>query len=88
MFYLEILEHVERKLFCNGKPISSIIALQNEDFRLAGEIMVMSILQNGPAPMLLNQTVFHFMTNQNLSIEDLPESAHKTVARQVRIIRN
>jgi hypothetical protein len=47
---LEMLEYVEAKLFNNGKPINSInsiIALQNEDFKRAGEVMVMSILQGG-----------------------------------------
>ena len=82
-----MLEYVETKLFCNGKPISSIIALQNEDFRLAGEIMVMSILQNGPVPVLLHPAVFSFISNQNLLIDNLPESAHKTVAHQVLIIK-
>ena len=82
-FFLEILEYIETKLLCNGKPSSSIIALQNEEFRLAGELMVMSTLQNGPAPALLNQAVFNFISNQKLAIEDIPEPGYKTVALQV-----
>ena len=82
-----MLEYIETKLFCSGKPISSIIALQNEEFKLAGELMVMSILQNGPAPALLHQAVFNFISNQQLSIEDITESDYKTVALQVGITK-
>ena len=80
---LEMLEYVEAKLFSNGKPINSIIALQNEDFKRAGEVMVMSILQGGPAPAFLHPAVFNFITNQKLCIEDIPEPSYKAAASQV-----
>ncbi len=82
---LDILEYVEAKLFSNRKPINSIIAFQNDEFKLAGEIMVMSILQNGPAPAFLHPAVFNYISNQNLSIEDISEQGYKAVALQVCI---
>ncbi|XP_028394535.1 uncharacterized protein LOC114518737 [Dendronephthya gigantea] len=82
-FFSELLEYIEVKLFADGKPINSIIGLQNEDFKLAGEVMVMSILQGGPAPAFLHRAIFNVMTNQQLSIEDIPESIYKRAANQI-----
>jgi hypothetical protein len=81
--FSEMLEHVERKLFSNGKPINSTVALINEDFRLAGEIIVMSILQGGPAPSFINPDVFRYLTKQTLTIERMPESKYKETAEKV-----
>ena len=78
-----MLEYIESKLFSDGKPINSTIALQREDFKLAGEVMVMSIIQGGPAPAFLHQSVFRFISKQELSIEDIPESKYKMAALKV-----
>jgi hypothetical protein len=43
----------------------------------------MSILQGGPAPAFLHPTVFNFMTNHKLCIEDIPEPSYKAAASQV-----
>ncbi len=78
--FLDILEYVEAKRFSSRKPTNSIIALQNDDFKLAEEIMVMSILKNGPAPAQLYPTSpSSIISNQNLSIEDIPEQGYKAV---------
>jgi hypothetical protein len=54
---LSTLSSVERKLFLNGKPTDSSVALKSGDFCFAGEIIVMSVLQGGPAPSLHKDTL-------------------------------
>lgn len=62
-----MLEHVERKLFDKaGRPVSSTVTLLDGDFSMAAELMVMSIIQGGPAPNFLNSSVFQYLAKQPL----------------------
>ena len=45
-----MIEIVERKCFTNGSPVDSAVVLSADAFWAVGEIMVMCILQGGPAP--------------------------------------
>ena len=54
-----MLEHAQRKLFdMSGRPVASTVTLLDGDFKMAGELMVMPILQGGPAPNFLDSSVF------------------------------
>lgn len=80
----EMLEHVERKLFLDGIPIDSTVSLSNGNFAFAGEVIVMSILQGGPAPSFFNPTVFDYISNQPLSPECImtyKEAAMKVIIK-------
>ena len=71
--FLEMLEHVERKLFDkSGRPVASTVTMLDGDFTMAGELMVMSILQGGPAPNFLDSSLFQFLVNQPLCPMHLP----------------
>ena len=71
--FLEMLEHVERKLFDkSGRPVASTVTMLDGDFTMAGELMVMSILQGGPAPNFLDSSLFQFLVNQPLCPMQLP----------------
>lgn len=78
-----MLEHVGRKLFVDGKPINSTLCLNNGDFRFAGEIIVMSILQGGPAPSFINPDVFTYLTKRHLTTDTMCMSKYKEAAEQV-----
>ena len=56
-FVIEMLDYVERRLFPNVKPIESTMSLTKKDFKLAGEIMAMSILQGGQAPNVITSQI-------------------------------
>ena len=56
-----------------GKPTDSMVALNNRDYLFAGELMVMSMLQGGPAPAFLNPSVFAYLSNGSLAPEDNEE---------------
>ena len=75
---------MECKLFSSGKPISFTIAIQNEEFVLAGEVMVLSILQGGPAPSFLHPSLFKFIANLPLCAElDCEPSQYQRAALKV-----
>jgi len=76
------LEDVERKLFLMGKPTDSMVALNNRDYLFAGELMVMSMLQGGPAPAFLNPSEFAYLSKGSLAPED-NEGNYKAVAMKV-----
>ena len=59
-FFTEMLEYVKTRLFENGLPSTSTMSLIKEDFKLAGEIMAMSILQDGQAPNFLSPTTYKY----------------------------
>ena len=84
--FSEMLEHIERKLFWGGKPINSTISLINEDYRLAGEVMVMSILQGGPAPTFLDPCVYKYLTKQSLTTEGITVTKYKEAAEEVNAL--
>ena len=80
-----MLQHIQPKLFSSGKRIPSTIAIQNEEFVLAGELMVFSILQGGPAPLFLHPCLFKYSANLPLStVEDCEPSKYQKVALKIQ----
>lgn len=67
----EILEHAQRKLFVSGRPVDATVSLLEGEFEMVGELMVMSLLQGGPAPNFLDASVFSYLVNQPLSPDQL-----------------
>ncbi|XP_048580434.1 uncharacterized protein LOC125561131 [Nematostella vectensis] len=62
----------------HGYPMSSPVALNN-DFKLCGEIMAMSILQGGPVPNILMPAVANYLLGKPLSTNDVKDKSLKTV---------
>lgn len=69
-FVLEVLDTVKRIMFREGKPLPSTIALNKGDFLLSGKLMVMSIVQGGPAPAYLHPNIYAYLSGQLLPPED------------------
>ena len=68
-----MLTFIERRLFSNGMPADSTTSLANKNFKLAGEIMAMSMLQGVQAPNLFSAKVFNYFWG-NFLIEDINSS--------------
>jgi hypothetical protein len=77
-----MLDHTSIKLFISGKPVASTIALMKGEFRLAGEIIAMSVLQGGPAPCFFGEEVVKYLTKQPLLCEK-NNGAYKTICEKV-----
>ena len=74
------MEQVSRRLFRDGTPVVKMAALGNEEFKVAGEIMVTSVVQGGPAPCFLSNDMFSYVvfgvesigiTYPNDAVEDI-----------------
>jgi len=59
---LEILSYVKVRLFVEGIPSKSTISLNFGDFKLAGEVMAMSIVQHGQAPNFLSPVIYAYFS--------------------------
>ena len=81
--YFDILEIAQRKLFLNGWPAKSVIALSSQQFRLVGELVVMSILQGGPAPNFLDPAVYSYISKSSLDSDKNENILNRTIAKNV-----
>jgi hypothetical protein len=80
--YTVMLEYCRSRLFSEGIPINSVMALANEDFRVAGELMAMSIVQGGPGPYLFSSVIYNIIS-KDLAIEDCKSSFIKDTCQKV-----
>lgn len=79
-----MLEQTHRKYFPDGFPTESMISLTGGDFRVAGEIMAMSVIQGGPAPNFLAPVVFSYLSKVQLSPHNNSTQLYKDAAIRVR----
>ncbi len=77
-----MLDYINSRFLISGKPVASTVALMDGKFRLAGEIIAMSLLQGGPAPCFFPQEVVKYLTRQPLSFEK-NNGVYKTICEKV-----
>ena len=80
--FTEILDYVKRALSSMGKSTDSMVVLNQRDYCLAAELMVVPILQSGPSPSFLHSAVFQYLSPGNLS-SVIHESTLKGAALKV-----
>lgn len=81
--FLEIFDYVERRIFPDGKPVESTMSLTRKDFKIAGEIMAMSIMQGGQAPNLMASQIFDYLCGK-LSISQMNSVSSREICEKVR----
>ena len=84
--FLELLQYVKKRLFLNGRPIQATMALAKDDFRVAGEIMAMSIAQGRPAPNFLSQQIYAIISRSFLT-DDCHNQSFKNICKKVLYLR-
>lgn len=71
----------------NGIPVQSTVALTQDLFKYAGELMAMSIIQGGPAPNYFSPAIFEVIAKglrkANLSVDMIEISSLKEIAKKV-----
>lgn len=86
--FLEALNQMEICLFNDGAPVQSTISLTEGHFKIAGELMVSSVLQGGPAPHFLAGWVYQFISGGldtvSIQIQDIHKDSLKVVLEKVR----
>ena len=83
-----MLGQVQDRLFDrNGMPVASTLALTQELFKYAGELMAISIVQGGPAPNFLSPVIYDAiakgLSKAVYSLDMIEESNLKEIATQV-----
>ena len=58
---IECINQMNIKLFCNGEPVVSTLALVSGEMKHAGELMVSRIVHGGPAPNFLTKWVYEYL---------------------------
>ena len=79
-----MLEYVERRLFPNGIPTDSTMSLTRKDYKLAGEIMAMTIMQGGQAPNLMSSKIYEYLCGK-LSVSQIESNASRKLCEKVRL---
>ncbi|XP_068761187.1 uncharacterized protein [Montipora capricornis] len=86
-FFAEVLSYVETRLFVEGIPSKSTISLNRGDFKLAGEVMAMSIVQHGQAPNFLAPEIYAYFSG-NLQIQDITSPSHREFCEKIQRATN
>lgn len=75
-------------LFSDGAPVQSTISLTERHLKIAGELMVSSVLLGGPASNFLACRVYRFMSGGldtvSIQIQDIHKDSFKVVLEKVR----
>lgn len=79
-----MLDYVERRLLPNGIPTDSTMSLTRKDYKLAGEIMAMTIMQGGQAPNLMSSKIYDYLCGK-LSVSQIESNSTRELREKVRI---
>lgn len=83
LFFTELLNIIQLKLFADGYPVLSTISITSEDFKLCGQIMGMSVIQGGPAPCFLAPEIASYILGKPLLVEKNKTPQLKQAAQSV-----
>ena len=83
---IELLAVIQRMFFHDGYPVPSTMAINSGDFKLCGEVMIMSVLQGGPAPNCLAPPVACFIVGKPLSPSEIQKSVYKSACENVSMV--
>lgn len=77
-----MLEYCNQRLFLDGCPIKSILALTNDDFRITEELMAMSIVEGGPGPYMFSSVIYNIISKE-LKIDECKTTFLKETCQKV-----
>ena len=80
-----MIEYCRNRLFPDGVPTKSILAVTRDDFVTAGEVMAMSVVQGGPSPNFLAQEIYN-VVSRSFAIEELKDESLKETCVKVQMI--
>lgn len=84
LYFTEMLEFCNSRLFPDGFPTQSVLAVARDDFVNAGEVMAMSIAQGGPCPNFLAPEIYSVLS-RSFVIEDLKDESLKETCLKVHL---
>lgn len=76
-----LLTYIQDRFFINGSLTSSTVGVINEDYKLVGGSMAMSILQGGPAPNFLSENLFLYLAQRQLVDTGCSQDCHNIISK-------
>lgn len=77
-------------MFPNRAPANSIYNVHNESLKTCGEIVAVSLVNGGPAPSRMAESVFELMLNPEVDLSDLSEehftSGDMDIFKQITLV--
>ena len=83
--FIEMIEYCSNRLFPDGFPTKSMLAVTRDDFVTAGEVMAMSVVQGGPSPNFLARGIYN-VVSRSFAIEELKDESLKETCVKVQMI--
>lgn len=80
-----MIEYCRNRLFPDGFPTKSMLAVTRDDFVTAGEVMAMSVVQGGPSPNFLAREIYN-VVSRSFAIEELKDESLKETCVKVQMI--
>ena len=80
-----MIEYCRNRLFPDGVPTKSMLAVTRDDFVTAGEVMAMSVVQGRPSPNFLACEIYN-VVSRSLGIEELKDESLKDTCVKVQMI--
>lgn len=77
-FLTHTILNMGRTMFPEGSPISSTFHAQNGNFRACGQVAAVSLVQGGPAPFFLEESVYNLLINPEVDVKELSPEKHLT----------
>lgn len=84
-YFIEMIEYCRNRLFPDGFPTKSMLAVTRDDFVTAGEMMAMSVVQGGPSPNFLAREIYN-VVGRSFAIEELKDESLKETCVKVQMI--
>jgi hypothetical protein len=70
-FLSDMIDEMGPAMFPNGVPIDSVYNIQNGNFRSCGERVATSVVQGGPPPCILDESVYNMLIKPDIDITKL-----------------
>ena len=83
-YFIEMIEYCKNRLFPDGVPTKSMLAVTRDNFVTTGEVMAMSVVQ-GPSPNFLAQEIYN-VVSRSFAIEELKDESLKETCVKVQMI--
>ena len=78
-FLSKIISDISRKMFPNRASVDSMLNVHYGWFRMCGEIVVVSLVDGGPPPCFLDESVYKMLVDpRSVDIQNLNISKHLT----------
>ena len=67
----QTVTEIGKSFFLHGGPIDSMLHVHNGNFKTCGQVVAVSIVEGGPAPRFLEDSVYELILNSNKALKNI-----------------